>query len=91
MVTRAQVERALSRAPTDTRAYFRGESIRRYGAQVAAANWDAVVFDVPESDHLQRVPTPDPLRGTRAHVGDLLDRSADAGALLAGLVAPPGR
>lgn len=89
LVAREEVEHALGHAPTDTRAYFRGEAIRRYGRQVAAANWDAVVFDVPEADSLQRVPTPDPLRGTRTHVGELLDRSADAGALLAELVAPP--
>lgn len=87
LVTGEEVEQALAHAPTDTRAYFRGEAIRRYGPQVAAANWDGVVFDVPEADSLQRVPTPDPLRGTRAHVGELLDRSADAGALLTELVA----
>lgn len=91
LVARADVERALAQAPHDTRAYFRGEAIRRYGQQVAAANWDAVVFDVPEAESLQRVPTPDPLRGTRAHVGELLDRSADAGALLAALTAESGQ
>ncbi|WP_147917622.1 depupylase/deamidase Dop [Ruania zhangjianzhongii] len=89
LVEHAEVERALAQAPSDTRAYFRGEAIRRYGPQVAAANWDAVVFDVAESESLQRVPTPDPWRGTRAHVGELLDRSADAGALLAELTAEP--
>ena len=89
LVRPTEVEAALAQAPTDTRAYFRGEAIRRYGPQVAAANWDAVVFDVAESESLQRVPTPDPWRGTRTHVGDLLERSADAGALLAELTAAP--
>jgi Pup amidohydrolase len=32
-----------------------------------------VIFDVPGRDALQRVPTMEPLRGTKAHVGALLD------------------
>jgi hypothetical protein len=31
---------------------------------------------------------PDPERGTRRHLGELLDRSEDASALLAGLSGP---
>ena len=49
---------------------------------VAAASWDSVIFDVPGQDALQRVPTLEPLRGTRAHVGDLLDASPTVAALL---------
>jgi proteasome accessory factor A len=56
--------------------------VARYGAEISAASWDSVVFDVPGAATLQRVPMRDPLRGTRAHVGDLLDRCADAAALL---------
>ena len=59
--------------PADTRAYFRGECLRRYPAQVAAASWDSVIFDLGR-ESLVRVPTLEPLRGTRAHVGALLDR-----------------
>ena len=36
----------------------------------------------PGRESLQRVPTLEPLRGTRAHVGDLLDRCPDAAALI---------
>ena len=50
----------------------------RYGGEISAASWDSVVFDVPGAATLQRVPMRDPLRGTHAHVGDLLDRSPDA-------------
>lgn len=77
-----QVDRARSQPPEDTRAYFRGECMRRYGAQVAAASWDSVVFDLPERDSLLRVPTLEPTRGTKDHVGDLLDASPDASALI---------
>jgi proteasome accessory factor A len=78
----APVESAVSRPPEDTRAYFRGECLRRYADQVVAASWDSVIFDVPGRDSLQRVPTLEPLRGTKAHVGGLLDRSKDATALV---------
>ena len=59
--------------PEDTRAYFRGRCLRQYADSVAAASWDSVIFDIPGRESLQRVPTLEPLRGTKAHVGDLLD------------------
>jgi len=46
-----------------------------------------VIFDVPGEAALQRVPMLEPLRGTRAGVGDLIDRSPDAAALLRELAA----
>jgi proteasome accessory factor A len=85
LVTPEQVARAVVRPPEDTRAYFRGEAVSRYASEITAASWDSVVFDVPGSTTLQRVPMRDPLRGTRAHVGALLDASPDASALLAAL------
>jgi len=78
----ALVETAVGEPPEDTRAYFRGECLRRYADQVVAASWDSVIFDVPGRDSLQRVPTLEPLRGTKAHVGGLLERSKDATALV---------
>src|SRR3712207_8535576 len=41
-----EVTRAMTSPPSDTRAYLRGECLRRYPAQVAAASWDSAVFDV---------------------------------------------
>jgi len=76
------VVRAVTEPPEDTRAYFRGECLRRYPEAIAAASWDSVVFDIPSADHLLRVPTMEPERGTRAHVGSLLDEAPDAAALL---------
>jgi Pup amidohydrolase len=73
-----EVERAVSEPPEDTRAYFRGRCLAKYGDEVAAASWDSVIFDLPGRDSLQRVPTLEPLRGTKAHVGALLDRCATA-------------
>jgi proteasome accessory factor A len=77
-------ETAMGTPPEDTRAYFRGECLRRYGASVAAASWDSVIFDVGR-DSLVRVPMLEPQRGTKAHVGDLLDRCPDAATLIEAL------
>lgn len=85
LVDPADVTTAVGTPPLDTRAWFRGESVRRYGPHLAAANWDCVVFDIPGEVALRRVPMPDPNRGTQAHVGALLDRNPDAGALVAEL------
>jgi proteasome accessory factor A len=82
ITTDAEVEAAVANPPADTRAWFRGECMRRYADHIAAASWDSVIFDVPGRDALQRVPTLEPLRGTRAAVGPLLDASPTAADLL---------
>ncbi|MCF2527422.1 depupylase/deamidase Dop [Yinghuangia soli] len=80
-----EVQRAAHLPPEDTRAYFRGRCLEQYADEVAAASWDSVIFDVPGHDSLQRVPTMEPLRGTKAHVKDLLDRCRTAEELVAAL------
>jgi proteasome accessory factor PafA2 len=79
------VEVAMHDPPEDTRAYFRGRCLEKYAEHVAAASWDSVIFDLPGRESLQRVPTIDPLRGSKAHVGALLDRCATAEALFTAL------
>ena len=85
LVPEAEVVAAVENPPDDTRAYFRGRCLQKYPDAVAAASWDSVIFDIPGHDSLQRVPTLEPLRGTRAHVGELLDRSRTAAELVAAL------
>ncbi|MDP2773090.1 MAG: depupylase/deamidase Dop, partial [Nocardioides sp.] len=81
----AAVERAMHDPPEDTRAYFRGRCLEKYAEHVAAASWDSVIFDLPGRESLQRVPTIDPLRGSKAHVGELLDRCDTAEQLFTAL------
>ncbi|MEP7091808.1 MAG: depupylase/deamidase Dop [Nocardioidaceae bacterium] len=85
LLTDEEVVEAIHRPPVDTRAYFRGRCLEKYGDQIAAASWDSVIFDLPGRESLQRVPTIDPMRGSRAHVGELLDRCDTAEALFAAL------
>jgi len=83
----ASVERAMHDPPEDTRAYFRGRCLEKYSDDIAAASWDSVIFDLPGRESLQRVPTIDPLRGSKAHVGALLDECDTALDLVSRLTA----
>ena len=76
-----EVVRAMTEPPEDTRAYFRGRCLAQYGAEVVAASWDSVIFDVGR-ESLVRVPMMEPERGTRKHVGALFDRCPSAKDLL---------
>lgn len=81
LVTEDQIERAVLEPPEDTRAYFRGRCIAKYPDSIAAASWDSMIFDTG-SEALQRVPMKEPLRGTKEHVQEVLNRATDAGALV---------
>ncbi len=85
LLTDDEIAEAMYRPPSDTRAYFRGRCLEKYADRIAAASWDSVIFDLPGHESLQRVPTIDPLRGTRRHVGELLDRCDTAESLFAAL------
>ncbi|WP_129669644.1 depupylase/deamidase Dop [Phytoactinopolyspora endophytica] len=87
LTTDSQIRHAVDLPPEDTRAYFRGRCLDKYADTIAAASWDSVIFDLPGRDALQRVPTLDPVRGTRSHVGSLLDRCDTAADLVAELTA----
>jgi len=80
-----EVKFAQMNPPATTRAYFRGECVRRFPEFVAAASWDSLVFDVPGHEQLLRVPTLDPLRGTRSLVGPILETNPSLAELLEAL------
>ena len=84
LVSEDDVTAAMTAPPHDTRAYFRGRCLERYPAEVAAASWDSVIFDLGR-ESLVRIPTLEPLRGTRSHVGELIDNSRTAEELVEAL------
>jgi proteasome accessory factor PafA2 len=84
LVAEEDVVAAMHAPPEDTRAYFRGRCLERYPAEVAAASWDSVIFDLGR-ESLVRIPTLEPLRGTRRHVGELIDNSRTAEELVEAL------
>ena len=87
LIPEEAVRAAVTHAPEDTRAWFRGQCLTRYAADVVSASWDSVIFEVPGRQALQRVPMLEPLRGTKAQLGEVLDRSPDIATLLRELFA----
>jgi len=81
ITTDEEVQHAIMAPPDDTRAFFRGRCIAKYPDAIAAASWDSLILDTGR-DALQRIPMREPLRGTRAHVEELLDACEDAAALV---------
>jgi proteasome accessory factor PafA2 len=86
LLDEADVTTAMTEPPASTRAYFRGKCLSRWSDSVVAANWDSLIFDLG-SDPLKRIPMMEPLRGTKAHVDELLNDCATPAELVARLSA----
>jgi proteasome accessory factor A len=84
IVSDEEIAAAVERPPDDTRAFFRGECIRRYPDAVFGVNWDSISFNLGE-DPIKRILMNEPLKGTRAHVKELLDISPTAADLVRNL------
>ena len=84
LVSEAEIEAAIDAPPEDTRAFFRGECIRRFPEAITAASWDSLIFDTG-AEALQRVPMREPLRGTREMTESLFSGAPTAAELVAAL------
>ena len=84
IVTDEEIAAAVYEPPEDTRAYFRGECLRRYGAAVFGVNWDSISFSVGD-EPIKRIMMVEPLKGTKVHVEDLLVNSPNAADLVKNL------
>src|SRR2546427_4953534 len=84
IVADAEILAAIHTPPADTRAYFRGECLKKYGAAVFGVNWDSISFGV-DSEPIKRILMAEPLKGTKAHVEELLDSSPTAADLVRNL------
>ena len=81
IVTDEEIQHAVYNPPRDTRAYFRGECLRRYPREVFGVNWDSISFGLGD-DSVKRIMMAEPLKGTSEIVEELLDRSDTAAELL---------
>ncbi len=81
VVTEEEVRAAVAHPPEDTRAWFRGECIRRFPAAIVAAGWDSLVLDTG-GGALARLPMDDPALGTRALTEQALTQAQDVDDLL---------
>jgi proteasome accessory factor A len=86
IVSNEEIEQAINHPPTDTRAYFRGECIRRYGSDVFGVNWDSISFNLGD-EPVKRILMNEPLKGTKSHVEELLQQSPTVGDLVRNLTA----
>ncbi|HQR14445.1 MAG TPA: depupylase/deamidase Dop [Nitrospira sp.] len=76
-----EIARAEMNPPVGTRAYFRGQCVKKYPNAVYGVSWTSVLFDVGQNK-IKRIPLLDPLRGTEALTGELLAQAETAAALL---------
>jgi proteasome accessory factor A len=81
IVTDEEIVTAIHEPPHDTRAYFRGECLKRYGTAVFGVNWDSISFGV-DDEPIRRILMAEPLKGTRGHVEELLNDSPTAADLV---------
>lgn len=78
------ITKAEGTAPSETRAYFRGECLKKFPQAVYAMSWTSVLFDIGNTA-IKKIPLMDPFRGTRALTQDLLEGVESADQLLSKL------
>ena len=75
----------MDEPPEDTRAYFRGQCLKKFKNQIFGVNWDSISFSVGDGP-IKRIMMEEPLRGTKSHVQHLLERSETAAELVENIV-----
>jgi proteasome accessory factor PafA2 len=86
LVQDSEIARAQHTPPTGTRAFFRGQCLKKFPRDIYAASWTSVLFDVGNTT-IKKIPLMEPLRGTESLTRELLDGSHSAESLLAKLTA----
>ena len=71
IVNHADVVRAITVPPPDTRAYFRGNCLQNFPNDIHSASWNSMVFCIDGSS-LDKILMDRPHFGTKEVVGDLL-------------------
>lgn len=84
MLTEEEIVRAMEDPPEDTRAYFRGQCLKKFKNQIFGVNWDSISFNLGDGP-IKRILMEEPTRGTKKHVQQLLDRSQTAAELVANI------
>src|SRR3990172_13275804 len=84
IVTDAEIAAAVHDPPEDTRAYFRGQCLKRYAREVFGVNWDSISFGIGD-EPIKRILMGEPLKGSKPPVDQLLDGSPTAADLIRNL------
>ena len=75
IVDHAEVVRAITDPPTDTRAFFRGSCLQKFPEYIRSASWNSMVF-CTDGSSLDKILMDRPHFGTKEVVGDLLKNCA---------------
>ncbi len=86
IVSDAEITAAVTQPPRDTRAYFRGQCLKKYRTKIFGVSWGAISFETGQST-VKRVLMPEPTKGTHAYVHDLLEKSETVEELLTNMLA----
>lgn len=84
LLTDEDIMRAMDDPPEDTRAYFRGQCLKKFKHQIFGVNWDSISFNLGDGP-IKRILMEEPTRGTKHHVQHLLERSETAEDLVANI------
>jgi proteasome accessory factor A len=85
LIPEDEIIRAITHPPLDTRAYFRGQCLKRYRSDVFGVSWGAISFDLGNAS-IKRILMPEPAKGTYHHVHELLEKSQTMEELLTNIM-----
>lgn len=85
LLSEKEILAAITNPPPDTRAYFRGQCLKKYRTHIYGVSWGAISFDIGNST-VKRVLMPEPMKGTRRHVQELLEKSDTVEELLTNMM-----
>ena len=84
LCSKEEVARAATTPPKDSRAYFRGRVMDKFGNDVLAANWESLIVQSSESGAF-RIHTSALDTLTQAEIGEVVESASSMDALLQGL------
>ncbi len=79
-----EIQRACERAPSQTRAFFRGACLKQFPDHIYGMSWTSVLLDSGNST-IKRIPLMDPYRGTQALTEELFQDISTVDQLLSRL------
>lgn len=81
LVTNEEVAKALHYPPRETRAYLRGNLIRRFPSEIERAWWRGFSLKRDDRNEKISIDLPDPFRGAARDIGPMIEAAESAAAL----------
>jgi proteasome accessory factor A len=81
LLSEDEIIQAITNPPFDTRAYFRGQCLKKYRANIFGVSWGAISFDIGDAS-VKRILMPEPAKGSHQYVHELLEKSQTVEELL---------